>query len=143
METVRIGEVFNSFKGAVRQVVEVVSISEASFRLSNMFRSVVESVRIGEFVGEVRNMFIRVLEGVNVVESVILSKVLVRVRDEIVDIGELFLGFMGRVKVVVENVRIIEEFSFSAFKIYIKRLKSILRGMSRSNLMGSSKGGEL
>jgi hypothetical protein len=80
---------------------------------------------------------------VNVIESITSSRIWVRVRNEFIEVGELFSSFMGRVKVVVENVRIIEAFSFSAFKIYIKRLKSILRGMSRSNLMGSSKGGEL
>jgi hypothetical protein len=135
MEPVRIGEVFNSFRDIVRQVVEVVNIGEASSRLSNLFRSVVESVRIGEFVREVRNMFIRVLEDVNVIESITSSRILVRVRDELIEVGELFSSFIGRVKVVVENVWIIEILSLSTFKIYIKRLKSML--------VGSSKGGEI
>jgi hypothetical protein len=139
IETVRIGEAFNSFRGIVRQVVEIVNIGEVSSRLSNLFRSIAESVRISEFVGEVRNMFIRVLEDVNVIESISLSRILVRVRDEVTEVGELFSSFIGRVKVVVENVRIIEVLSLSTFKIYIKRLTSVLRGMSRSNLMGSSK----
>jgi uncharacterized protein with HEPN domain len=143
METVRIGEAINSFRRVVRQIVEVVNIGEASARLSNLFKSVVESVRIGEFVREVRNMFIRVLESVNVIESITSSRIWVRVRDEIIEVSELFSSFIGRVKAVVENIRIIEILSLSTFKIYIKRLKSILRGMSRSNLMGSSKGGEL
>ena len=141
-ESVSIGEAFNSFRGAVMQVVEIVNISEVSSRLSNLFRSVVESVRIGEFVMGVRNMFIRVLEGVNVIESITSSRFLARVRNELIEVGELFSGFIGRVEVVVENVRIIEAFLLSVFKTYIKRLKSVLRGMTRSNLMGSSKGGE-
>jgi hypothetical protein len=139
IETVRIGEAFNSFRGTVRQVVEIVNIGEVSSRLSNLFRSIAESVRISEFVGVVRNMFIRVLEDVNVIESITSSRILVRVRNEVTEVGELFSSFIGRVKVVVENVRIIEVLSLSTFKIYIKRLKSVLRGMSRSNLMGSSK----
>jgi uncharacterized protein with HEPN domain len=143
IETVRIGEVFNRFRGAVRQVVEVVNIGEITSRLSNLFRSVVESVRIEEFVRGMRDMFIRVLESVNVIESITLSRIFVRIRDEIIDVGELFSSFIGRVKVVVENVRIVERFSPSIFKIYIKRLKSILRGMTKSGLEGSSKGGEL
>jgi hypothetical protein len=72
---------------------------------------------------------------VNVIETITVSRILVKVRDEIIEVGELFSSFIGRVKSVVENVMISERFSLSVFKIYIKRLKSILTGLS--------KGGEL
>jgi hypothetical protein len=55
----------------------------------------------------------------------------------------LGIKILGKVEVIVENVRIVEANLLKLVKTYIKRMKSVLRGMSRSNLMGSSKGGEL
>jgi len=134
-ETERLVESFVSVLGKVVGVIENVRTLESTLSSRMRVKISDELVRIGEFVNGVRSMFIRVLESVNVIESITSSRILVRVRNEFIEVGELFSSFMGRVKVVVENIRIIETLLLSIFKIYIKRLKSILRG--------SSKGGEL
>ena len=151
VESLRIGEAFTTFKGVARSVLEVVNIGEASSRMGNLFQSIFESVRIGEFVKRMRDRFVLILEVVDIVETMFLSRILARIRGEFIEVGELFSSFMGRVKSVIENVRINEAISLTAFKIYIRKLKSILRGMSRSGLSGtarsggrgSSKGGEM
>jgi hypothetical protein len=143
IENINLSETFISIKGKLWVQVEQVRISEVFLRLRNRVRVIVEQLNLSELVGGLRNRFRLVGEVINISESKFLSRVWVRIQGEVVSISELGIKVLGKVKVIVENVRIVEAHLFKLVKTYIKRLKSIVRGMTKSGLEGSSKGGEL
>jgi hypothetical protein len=143
IENINLSETFSGIKGRLWVQVEYVRISEVFSRLRNRVRVIVEQLNLSELFGVLRNRLRLVGEIINISESKFLSRVWVRIQGEVVSIGELGMKVLGKVKVIVENVRIVDAYLLKLVKTYIKRLKSVLRGMSRSNLMGSSKGGEI
>jgi hypothetical protein len=143
MESVRITESVNIFRRLLKVIGEIVNITETVSRFRALVRMILDAVGVYEAFGIIRQKFIRIIESVNISESKSFSRILVRIQGEMVRISELGIRFLGSVKVVVESVKIIESRLSMLVKTYIKRLRSILRGMSKSGLKGSSKGGEL
>jgi hypothetical protein len=81
--------------------------------------------------GAIRQRFIQIIDFINISEVLSLSRIKVRILDEVVSISELGARVLGSVKVIVENVRIVESHILNRLKAYIKKLKSFMLGMSR------------
>ena len=145
-ESLGVSELAVSFKGAVRVVGEALNLGELSQVMRNRFRQVEEAIDIGEAFARFRVMVRVVLEPVAMLENQLAARLRARAVDEIVNVGETLVRFKGKVLDIVEVVVVTEIRLFKKLKVYIDRLASTLKGMSRSTLKGMSRsrlGGKL
>jgi len=145
-ESLGVSELAVSFKGAVRVVGEALNLGELSQVMRNRFRQVEEAIDIGEAFARFRVVVRVVLEPVAMLENQLAARLRARAVDEIVNVGETLVRFKGKVLDIVEVVVVTEIRLFKKLKVYIDRLASTLKGMSRSTLKGMSRsrlGGKL